>query len=137
MLTTHMHESFRAASSQVASSVGDLAGEPARALFSPPVVRGMLIALLGLNLMDAYFTVLFIHQMQVLPEANPLMEFFLSLGLGAVPFVFVKTLMVGGGAIVLWRRPCDLFTQVGAYSLLVLYGSTVLHFHLFSLSHMA
>ena len=131
MLATALTERIDRSSQRFATAVHSVARE-LPALVSRKWVRAMLSALLVLNLLDAYFTVLFIHQMRVIPEANPLMGLFLRMGMGAIPFVFVKTLIVTAGVAVLWRRPCDLLTQAGSYLALTLYGSTVLHFYLFS-----
>lgn len=85
--------------------------------------RSMIALLMGLNVLDAYFTWMWISQ-GMATEANPLMASALEWGAGW--FVFIKLFLVSGGCYILWRRagenaPRYVFPLFALYAGIVLY----------------
>ena len=87
-------------------------------------IQGLIFVLVLFNVMDGMLTIAWIGA-GVATEANPLMA--LLLGIHPVLFMITKILLVGLGAMLLWRfrdralAVGSLYLCLATYSLLILY----------------
>ena len=88
----------------------------------------LVVAILLLNVFDAFFTLIWLHRGGA--EGNPVMAWFLELGIGA--FVAEKCFVVGGSLLLLVVHKNFRFARIGlrwlatVYSLLILYHFVLL-----------
>ena len=97
------------------------------------LIRGLVAGLLVLNLLDALFTLFWVHAGYA-REANALLRDLVQLH--PVRFVLVKLGLVGLGSILLWRYRRRPTAVVGIFVVFLVYYFLLLH-HLRFLSHLA
>ena len=95
-----------------------------------PAVFLVLLGILGLNLIDAFYTLVYLQRGGL--EANPVVQLLLDLGM--TPFVAVKAMVIGVATVLLCMcknfryARLGLRLSVGVYTLLALYHM-ILFFH--------
>ena len=88
-------------------------------LLAQPSFEGGLAMVLVLNLLDAFFTLGWVHS-GMASEANPLMAF--ALGQGTSIFVLSKVALVVLGVALLWRHREHRFARVALVPTALLYA---------------
>ena len=76
------------------------------------IMKILLLFIVLFNIVDLIFSTLTIYYGE-LEELNPVMEMYLNLGI--IPFIIVKSVLVGGGCIILWRYREKLIAKIGAF----------------------
>ena len=76
------------------------------------VMKALLLFIIIFNVIDLTTSAL-MFQNSSLEEANPVMAAYLDFGI--IPFIMVKTILVGGGCIILWRFRERTLAKVGAF----------------------
>jgi len=95
-----------------------------------PGVFLMVLAIVGLNLLDAWFTLLFLSYGG--KEMNPLVQYVLDLGSHPWPFVVLKTLGIGAACMFLTMTRNFTAARYGLWAVLLSY-SALLSWHLYLL----
>jgi len=93
------------------------------------LIKWALSSVLIMNGIDAIASLWFIKYKAILEEANPLAKVVMELG--DVPFVVVKTLIVGMGVYVLWEKRSHPLALIGTYIGFITYMSLMWGFYLF------
>ena len=89
------------------------------------LLKNLLVSTLLFNVVDIIVSTYLIYYGEV-DEANPVMEVYL--GLGIVPFIIVKVVLVGGGCLILWRRREKFLARAGIYVVFSYYLSLMGYF---------
>ena len=92
---------------------------------SNKLLKTLLVSTLLFNLVDVIVSTYLIYYGEV-DEANPVMEMYL--GLGIIPFILAKVVLVGGGCLILWRHREKLLARVGIYVVFSYYLSLMGYF---------
>ena len=92
---------------------------------SNKLLKILLVSTLLFNLVDIVVSTYLIYYGEV-DEANPVMEMYL--GLGIIPFVLAKVVLVGGGCVILWRHRERFLARVGTYLVFSYYLSLMGYF---------
>ena len=95
------------------------------------LIKWALSSVLIMNGIDALASLWFIKYKAVLEEANPLAKMVMELG--DVPFVILKTLIVGMGVYILWEKRKHPLALIGTYIGFMTYLSLMWGFYLFLL----
>jgi len=88
-------------------------------------LKYLLVSTLLFNLVDVIVSTYLIYYGEV-DEANPVMEMYL--GLGIIPFIIAKVVLVGGGCLILWRNREKFLARVGTYVVFSYYLSLMGYF---------
>ena len=83
----------------------------------------LVVGILLLNVFDAFFTLIWLHRGGA--EANPVMAWFLELGIGA--FLAEKCFVVGGSLVLLVVHKNFRFARIGLRSLAAVYSLLILY----------
>lgn len=75
------------------------------------VMKALLFFIITFNIIDLVFSTL-MFQCSSLEEANPVLAGYLRLGI--IPFIIVKSTLVGGGCIILWKFREQKLAKIGA-----------------------
>ena len=89
------------------------------------LLKTLLAFTLLFNIIDIVVSTHLIYYGDV-DEANPVMEMYL--GLGIIPFIIAKVVLVGGGCLILWRRREKLLARIGIYVVFSYYLSLMGYF---------
>jgi len=92
---------------------------------SNKLLKILLVSTLLFNLVDVIVSTYLIYYGEV-DEANPVMEMYL--GLGIIPFILAKVVLVGGGCVILWRRREKFLARAGIYVVFSYYLSLMGYF---------
>ena len=92
---------------------------------SNKLLKILLVSTLLFNLVDVIVSTYLIYYGEV-DEANPVMEMYL--GLGIIPFILAKVVLVGGGCLILWRNREKFLARVGTYVVFSYYLSLMGYF---------
>ena len=92
---------------------------------SNKLLKILLVSTLLFNLVDVIVSTYLIYYGEV-DEANPVMEMYL--GLGIIPFILAKVVLVGGGCLILWRHREKFLARAGIYVLFSYYLSLMGYF---------
>ena len=92
---------------------------------SNKLLKILLVSTLLFNLVDVIVSTYLIYYGEV-DEANPVMEMYL--GLGIMPFILAKVVLVGGGCLILWRNREKFLASVGTYVVFSYYLSLMGYF---------
>ena len=92
---------------------------------SNKLLKTLLVSTLLFNLVDVIVSTYLIYYGEV-DEANPVMEMYL--GLGIIPFILAKVVLVGGGCLILWRNREKFLARVGTYVVFSYYLSLMGYF---------
>ena len=92
---------------------------------SNKLLKILLVSTLLFNLVDVIVSTYLIYYGEV-DEANPVMEMYL--GLGIIPFILAKVVLVGGGCVILWRHREKFLARVGTYVVFSYYLSLMGYF---------
>ena len=88
-------------------------------------LKYLLVSTLLFNVVDVIVSTYLIYYGEV-DEANPVMEMYL--GLGIIPFILAKVVLVGGGCLILWRHREKFLARVGTYVVFSYYLSLMGYF---------
>ena len=88
-------------------------------------LKYLLVSTLLFNVVDVIVSTYLIYYGAV-DEANPVME--LYLGLGIMPFILAKVVLVGGGCVILWRNREKFLARAGIYVVFSYYLSLMGYF---------
>ena len=88
-------------------------------------LKYLLVSTLLFNLVDVIVSTYLIYYGEV-DEANPVMEMYL--GLGIIPFIIAKVVLVGGGCLILWRHREKFLARAGTYVVFSYYLSLMGYF---------
>ena len=92
---------------------------------SNKLLKILLVSTLLFNVVDVIVSTYLIYYGAV-DEANPVMEMYL--GLGIIPFILAKVVLVGGGCVILWRNREKFLARVGTYVVFSYYLSLMGYF---------
>jgi len=92
---------------------------------SNKLLKILLVSTLLFNVVDVIVSTYLIYYGAV-DEANPVMEMYL--GLGIIPFIMAKVVLVGGGCVILWRHRERFLARVGTYLVFSYYLSLMGYF---------
>ena len=92
---------------------------------SNKLLKTLLVSTLLFNFVDVIVSTYLIYYGEV-DEANPVMEMYL--GLGIIPFILAKVVLVGGGCLILWRNREKFLARVGTYVVFSYYLSLMGYF---------
>ena len=92
---------------------------------SNKLLKILLVSTLLFNVVDVIVSTYLIYYGEV-DEANPVMEMYL--GLGIIPFILAKVVLVGGGCVILWRNREKFLARVGTYVVFSYYLSLMGYF---------
>ena len=92
---------------------------------SNKLLKILLVSTLLFNVVDVIVSTYLIYYGEV-DEANPVMEMYL--GLGIIPFIIAKVVLVGGGCLILWRNREKFLARVGTYVVFSYYLSLMGYF---------
>ena len=92
---------------------------------SNKLLKNLLVSTVVFNIIDSIVSICIIYYGTV-GEANPVMEMYL--GLGIIPFVLAKVVLVGGGCVILWRHREKFLSRVGTYLVFSYYLSLMGYF---------
>ena len=88
-------------------------------------LKYLLVSTLLFNVVDIIVSTYLIYYGAV-DEANPVMEMYL--GLGIIPFILAKVVLVGGGCVILWRHREKFLARAGTYVVFSYYLSLMGYF---------
>ena len=88
-------------------------------------LKYLLVSTLLFNVVDVIVSTYLIYYGEV-DEANPVMEMYL--GLGIIPFIIAKVVLVGGGCLILWRHREKFLARAGIYVVFSYYLSLMGYF---------
>jgi hypothetical protein len=88
-------------------------------------LKYLLVSTLLFNVVDIIVSTYLIYYGEV-DEANPVMEMYL--GLGIIPFILAKVVLVGGGCVILWRHREKFLARAGIYVVFSYYLSLMGYF---------
>ena len=88
-------------------------------------LKYLLVSTLLFNVVDVIVSTYLIYYGEV-DEANPVMEMYL--GLGIIPFILAKVVLVGGGCVILWRHREKFLARAGTYVVFSYYLSLMGYF---------
>ena len=88
-------------------------------------LKYLLVSTLLFNVVDVIVSTYLIYYGEV-DEANPVMEMYL--GLGIIPFIMAKVVLVGGGCVILWRHREKFLARAGIYVVFSYYLSLMGYF---------
>ena len=88
-------------------------------------LKYLLVSTLLFNVVDVIVSTYLIYYGEV-DEANPVMEMYL--GLGIIPFIMAKVVLVGGGCVILWRHREKFLARAGTYVVFSYYLSLMGYF---------
>ena len=94
-------------------------------MISNKLLKILLVSTLLFNVVDVIVSTYLIYYGEV-DEANPVMEMYL--GLGIIPFIIAKVVLVGGGCLILWRNREKFLARVGTYVVFSYYLSLMGYF---------
>tara|TARA_R110002110_G_scaffold311708_1_gene525223 strand:- start:590 stop:901 length:312 start_codon:yes stop_codon:yes gene_type:complete len=92
---------------------------------SNKLLKILLVSTLLFNVVDVIVSTYLIYYGEV-DEANPVMEMYL--GLGIIPFILAKVVLVGGGCVILWRHREKFLARAGTYVVFSYYLSLMGYF---------
>ena len=92
---------------------------------SNKLLKNLLVLTVVFNIIDTIVSIRVIHYGNA-EEANPVMEMYL--GLGIIPFIMAKVVLVGGGCVILWRHRENILARVGTYLVFSYYLSLMGYF---------
>jgi len=92
---------------------------------SNKLLKILLVSTLLFNVVDVIVSTYLIYYGAV-DEANPVMEMYL--GLGIIPFILAKVVLVGGGCVILWRNREKFLARAGIYVVFSYYLSLMGYF---------
>ena len=92
---------------------------------SNKLLKILLVLTVVFNIIDIIVSICVIHYGNA-EEANPVMEMYL--GLGIIPFIMAKVVLVGGGCVILWRHREKFLARVGTYLVFSYYLSLMGYF---------
>ena len=92
---------------------------------SNKLLKILLVSTLLFNVVDVIVSTYLIYYGTV-DEANPVMETYL--GLGIIPFIIAKVVLVGGGCVILWRHREKFLARAGTYVVFSYYLSLMGYF---------
>ena len=92
---------------------------------SNKLLKILLVSTVVFNIVDLIVSTCIIYYGTV-DEANPVMEMYL--GLGIIPFILAKVVLVGGGCVILWRNREKFLARAGIYVVFSYYLSLMGYF---------
>ena len=92
---------------------------------SNKLLKNLLVLTVVFNIIDSIVSICIIYYGTV-DEANPVMEMYL--GLGIIPFIIAKVVLVGGGCVILWRHREKFLARAGIYVVFSYYLSLMGYF---------
>ena len=92
---------------------------------SNKLLKLLLVLTVVFNIIDIIVSICVIHY-GTAEEANPVMEMYL--GLGIIPFILAKVVLVGGGCVILWRHREKFLATAGTYLVFSYYLSLMGYF---------
>ncbi len=89
------------------------------------LLKTLLILTIIFNIVDIVVTTSVIYYGSV-EEANPVMAAYLNLGI--IPFLFAKSILVGGGCVILWNQREKFLARLGIYIVFSFYLALMIYF---------